>query len=165
MFTNLYAKFATLCTKYIPYDVTAFVCRVAAAFPFWKSGQSKLDGGSFAHIHYELFNIKASKIYLFANEFGFGDTLAPAAAQMAALGENLLPPLLVFGLLTRIGAGGLLLMTAVIQFFVFPEELIKLNGNWTLHMQWIAPLLVILSKGPGRFSLDWLFGKNLQKNR
>lgn len=143
----------------IPYAVLALIARFAAAVPFWNSGQGKLDGGAIFGIHYELFNIKASKTYLFATEFGFGDAIAPYAVQMAAIGENLLPPLLVFGFLARFGAAGLLVMTAVIQFVVFPEELLRPNGNWSLHLLWATPLLLILARGPGAISLDAALGR------
>ncbi len=154
---ELYATFVKSCET-IPYAVVALACRIAAAIPFWRSGQSKLEGGDILGVKYELFSLKASKVYLFAEEFGFPDAIAPAAAQMAALGENLLPPLLVFGLLSRVGALGLLIMTAVIQFYVFPEELLRPGGNWAMHLSWAAPLLVVLARGPGAFSLDSLFG-------
>lgn len=155
---GIYGKFAALMEK-IPYAAVALACRLAAAIPFWRSGQSKLDGGDILGIKYELFSLKASKIYLFETEFGFPESIAPAAAQMAALGENLLPPLLVFGLFSRLGALGLLIMTAVIQFYVFPEELLKPDGNWAMHLQWAAPLLVVLQRGPGALSLDWALGR------
>ena len=154
---GLYATFVKMCET-IPYAVVALACRIAAAVPFWRSGQSKLEGGDFLGVKYELFSLKASKVYLFAEEFGFPDAIAPAAAQMAALGENLLPPLLVFGLLSRVGALGLLVMTAVIQFYVFPEELLRPDGNWAMHLSWAAPLLVVLARGPGAVSLDRLLG-------
>lgn len=154
----LYAQFAALCGK-VPYAVVALACRIAAAVPFWRSGQSKLEGADIFGVKYELFSLKASKVYLFENEFGFSESIAPIAAQMAALGENLLPPLLVFGLLTRAGALGLLVMTAVIQFYVFPEELLKADGNWAMHLQWAAPLLVVLQRGAGAVSLDALLGR------
>lgn len=159
---DLYAQFTNLCGK-IPYAVVALACRIAAAMPFWRSGQSKLDGADILGIKYELFSLKASKIYLFENEFGFPESIAPAAAQMAALGENLLPPLLILGFLSRAGALGLLIMTAVIQFYVFPEELIKPDGNWAMHLQWAAPLLVVIQRGPGAFSLDALFGRGARR--
>lgn len=155
--TGLYARFVKYCEA-IPYSLLALACRIAAAVPFWRSGQSKLDGGDILGVKYEIFSLKASKVYLFAEEFGFPDAIAPAAAQMAALGENLLPPLLVFGLLSRVGALGLLVMTAVIQFYVFPEELLKPDGNWAMHLSWAAPLLVVLARGPGVMSLDHLLG-------
>lgn len=155
-FRRHYSRFAALCGLF-PYAVIALACRVAAAIPFWRSGQSKLEGGEFFGVKYELFSLKASKVYLFQTEFGFPESIAPTAAQMAALGENLLPPLLVFGLLTRVGALGLLVMTAVIQFYVFPEELLNPDGNWQMHLQWAAPLLVVLQRGPGAISLDAAF--------
>ena len=156
--TGLYSSFSALCGR-VPYAAVAVACRIAAALPFWRSGQSKLEGGDLFGVKYEIFNVKASKIYLFANEFGFGDAIAPTAAHLAALGENLLTPLLVFGLATRFSALGLLIMTAVIQFFVYPEELLNPNGNWAMHLQWAAPLLVVLQRGPGAISLDTLLGK------
>lgn len=155
---TLYAGFTQFCEK-IPYALIALACRIAAAIPFWRSGQSKLDGGALFGVHYELFNIKASKIYLFANEFGFPDAVAPAAAQLAAIGENLLAPLLIVGFLARVGAAGLLIMTAVIQFYVFPEQLLRWDGNWALHLSWAAPLLVVLARGPGALSLDAFLGR------
>lgn len=154
---GLYATFVRLCET-IPYAVIALFCRLAAAVPFWRSGQSKLEGGEVLGVKYELLSLKATKVYLFAEEFGFPDAIAPAAAQMAALGENLLPPLLVFGLLSRVGALGLLVMTTVIQFYVFPEELLRPGGNWAVHLSWAAPLLVVLARGPGAISLDSLLG-------
>lgn len=157
MLGDLYGRFSALCSK-VPYTIVALACRVAAAVPFWRSGQSKLEGANILGVKYELFSLKASKVYLFQEEFGFGEAIAPAAAQMAALGENLLPPLLVLGLLTRVGALGLLIMTAVIQFYVFPQELLNPNGNWAMHLQWAAPLMVVLQRGPGSLSIDALFG-------
>jgi putative oxidoreductase len=158
MLDKLYQQFAALCER-VPYSVVALACRVAAAIPFWRSGQSKLEGAEIFGVKFELFSLKASKVYLFQEEFGFPEAIAPAAAQMAALGENLLPPLLIFGILTRLGAAGLLVMTAVIQFYVFPEELLKPNGNWAMHLQWAAPLMVVLQRGPGALSIDAVIGR------
>lgn len=155
---KLYSTFVAVCEK-IPYALVAIACRIAAAAPFWRSGQSKLEGGDIVGVKYELFSLKASKVYLFAEEFGFPEAIAPTAAQLAALGENLLPPLLLVGLASRVSAVGLLVMTAVIQFYVYPEELLRPDGNWAMHLSWAAPLLVIARNGPGTISLDSLLGK------
>ncbi|MBI1366338.1 MAG: DoxX family membrane protein [Alphaproteobacteria bacterium] len=149
----LYASFARLCDA-IPYALLALVCRVAAAVPFWRSGQAKLDGADFLGVKFELFHLKASQAYLFAEEFHFPETIAPAAAQLAAIGENILSPLLIIGLFGRASALGLLVMTAVIQFYVYPSELLNPNGNWSEHLLWAAPLLVVLGRGPGGLSAD-----------
>ena len=57
----------------------------------------------------------------------------------------------MLGLFARVGALGLLGMTAVIQIFVFPEA-------WVTHGLWATALLVVLAQGPGRVSLDHLLG-------
>jgi putative oxidoreductase len=62
-----------------------------------------------------------------------------------------LPALLIIGLATRLSALGLLVMTAVIQIFVYPDA-------WMTHGLWAAPLLAVVARGPGRWSLDHLLG-------
>jgi putative oxidoreductase len=57
--------------------------------------------------------------------------------------------LLILGLFSRLSAVGLLVMTLVIQLFVFPAA-------WVTHGLWAAALLVVVAQGPGRLSLDWL---------
>ena len=71
------------------------------------------------------------------------------AAYMAAAVELTMPVLLVVGLATRPATLVLLSMTAVIQIFVYPQA-------WPTHIQWAAMLLVLLCRGPGRLSLDYL---------
>jgi putative oxidoreductase len=61
-----------------------------------------------------------------------------------------MPVLLILGLLTRPAALVLLGMTTVIEVFVYPQA-------WPTHIQWAAMLLVLLCRGPGRWSVDgWL---------
>jgi putative oxidoreductase len=78
------------------------------------------------------------------------------AAIMAAIGELTLPLLLVFGFLTRLGALGLLIMTAVIQIFVFQD------AWWPTHAWWMAILFLLMAKGPGAWSVDRLTGLERQ---
>jgi len=74
------------------------------------------------------------------------------SAVMGTGGEVVLPILLAFGFLTRIGAGGLLLMTMMIQFAV-PAEYGIANAD---HYMWMLLLAVPLIKGGGPLSLDFL---------
>jgi putative oxidoreductase len=60
--------------------------------------------------------------------------------------------LVLLGLGTRFAALGLLVMTAVIQFLVYP-------GAYPTHGVWAAVLLWLMARGPGRLSLDYLFGQ------
>ncbi len=70
--------------------------------------------------------------------------------------EHVLPVLLILGVFSRFSALGLLIMTAVIQVFVFPDA-------WVTHGLWAAALLVTVAQGPGRLSLDHLFGLDAGK--
>ncbi|WP_245300251.1 DoxX family protein [Methylocystis bryophila] len=56
----------------------------------------------------------------------------------------------MLGFLTRLSALGLLAMTMVIQIFVYPD------AWWTVHAYWVALLVVLIARGPGAISLDYL---------
>jgi putative oxidoreductase len=157
---SLYQSFARM-AEAIPYAVIALIARFAGAIDFWRSGQSKLQGDAFLGVKWNIFDIAEKKFFLFENVYGIPGPIAPAMTHAAAIGEFFLPLMLVFGLFTRFGALGLLAMTAFIQFYVYPEELLKLNGNWSTHLLWTAPLLLILARGPGAISLDAVLGKKL----
>ena len=71
-------------------------------------------------------------------------------AYMATVGELVLPVLLFIGLLTRLGAAGLLVMTIVIQFFVPGFDDIQ-------HYLWMIILAMLIGHGGNKASLDyWL---------
>jgi putative oxidoreductase len=53
----------------------------------------------------------------------------------------------LIGLATRLSALALLVMTAVIQIFVYPEA-------YTVHLGWAAMLLYLVARGGGALSLD-----------
>ena len=60
--------------------------------------------------------------------------------------------LFVLGFATRLSALGLLIMTAVIQVFVYPE-------SWSVHILWAAILVYLIKHGGGKISLDHLLNK------
>ncbi|TDI60737.1 MAG: DoxX family membrane protein [Alphaproteobacteria bacterium] len=133
----------------IPNAAILLVARLAAATPFWMSGQNKVVG-------WDIWNVTQSTVFLFEYEYDL-PLISPAlAASAASIGEHVLPILLVLGLLTRIGAAGLIIMTLVIQTFVYPEA-------WTVHLLWFAPLLLLMVRGGGSLSLDHLFGLDKPK--
>lgn len=130
----------------IPYGFLALVARVAAGGVFWRSGQTKLDG----------FGIANSTFYLFREEYRLPIIPPDVAAVLSTVGENVLSVLLVIGLASRLSAAGLLVMTAIIQIFVFPE-------GWPDHILWAASLLLVLSRGPGPVAVDHLLQRTPQK--
>jgi putative oxidoreductase len=57
----------------------------------------------------------------------------------------------VLGFCTRLSALALLGMTAVIQFFVYPD-------GWPTHLSWAAALLYLAGRGAGVVSVDRALG-------
>lgn len=120
----------------VPYTVLALPLRFAVATIFWNSAMTKLADWNAA---LELFR-EDYRLPLLAPEF---------AAYLAVSIELTTPVLLVLGLATRPVALVLLGMTTVIEVFVYPLA-------WPTHIQWAAMLLVLLCRGAGSWSLDYL---------
>lgn len=125
----------------VPDALVALMLRVFPALVFWQSGQTKVEG----------FSIKDSTWFLFEHEYALPVIPHEVAAVLATVAEHLLPVLLILGLFTRLSALGLLGMTAVIQIFVYPDA-------WMTHGLWAAPLLAVVARGPGRWSVDHVAG-------
>jgi putative oxidoreductase len=133
----------------IPADAVSLALRVFPALVFWQSGRTKVEG---------LFTIKDSTWFLFKEEYALPLIPPDLAAVLATTAEHLLPALMILGLLTRVSALGLLVMTAVIQVFVYPDA-------WVTHGLWGAALLALIARGPGRWSLDAMLGLDPQAPR
>ncbi|WCL53022.1 DoxX family protein [Gimibacter soli] len=91
-------------------------------------------------------------VTLFEEEYRLPLLDSGLAAQLALLGETILPALLLVGLGTRFAAFGLLVMTLVIQLFVYP-------GYWMDHLPWMAGFLSLSLMGGGAISLDRVLEK------
>jgi putative oxidoreductase len=125
----------------LPPAPVALALRVFPALVFLQSGRTKVEG---------VFTIKPSTWFLFEHEYALPLIPADLAAVLATAAEHLLPLLMILGLATRLSACGLLVMTAVIQIFVYP-------GAWVTHGLWAAALLAVIAGGPGALSLDRLW--------
>jgi putative oxidoreductase len=126
----------------VPYWLVALVARISIAGVFWRSGQTKLDG----------WRISDSAIELFRSEYQLPLVDPTLAAYLATFAEHLFPVLLVIGLATRFAATALLVMTLVIQIFVYPDA-------WPTHGTWAAIFLVLMTRGAGLISLDHLVSR------
>jgi putative oxidoreductase len=121
----------------IPYWLVALIARLGPAGVFWRSGQTKVRG----------WQVTDSAVALFENEYQV-PVLSPwLAAHVTAYAEHIFPIMLVLGLGTRFAALGMLIMTAVIEIFVFPDA-------WPIHGTWAACFLILMTRGPGALSLD-----------
>ncbi|WP_339529069.1 DoxX family protein [Pseudomonas mucidolens] len=141
----------------IPYSLIAFIARFSIAAVFWKSGQTKVEGfavdvisGTF---QFNAPHLAPSTLPLFRSEYHVPLLSPEMAAYLAAFAEHLFPILILAGLATRFSALALLGMTLVIQLFIYPDA-------YPTHGTWIALLLVLIGKGPGRLSMDHLIARH-----
>ena len=122
-----------------PLSILQLAMRIGVGAVFFRSGLLKLDSWQFT-------------IQLFRDEYNVPLLDPILAAQAATIVELGVPPLLFAGLATRFATLPLLGMIVVIQVFVYPNA-------WSDHLMWAAALLLVLTRGPGFFSLDHLIAR------
>jgi putative oxidoreductase len=126
----------------IPYWLVALITRISIAAVFWRSGQTKVSG----------WHLTDSTLFLFKDEYKLPLIDPTLAAYLATFAEHFFPILLVIGLATRFSAFALLIMTLVIEIFVYPDA-------WPTHGTWAACFLILMTQGPGKISLDHLIAQ------
>ena len=115
--------------------------RLLIAKIFWYSGLSKCEAWE-------------STIMLFEEEYQTPFLSPEFAAYTATAFELLCPVLLVLGLMTRLAALPLLMITLVIQFTYMDLE---------IHYFWAILLGFLMAMGPGKFSVDYLLERHLKR--
>ena len=140
----------------IPHGFVAFVARFSIAAVFWNSGQTKIQGFALNIVSGEFSlgwpRLSDNVVDLFRYEYALPVIPPELAAPMAAVAEHVFPFLILIGLATRFSALALLVMTLVIQIFVYP-------GAYATHGTWAAILLYVMARGPGAFSIDHWIGR------
>ena len=134
----------------LPEGLALLLARVALAGIFWRSGRTKVEEGT-------ALTISDNAFFLFEYEYTGLPLPAEIAAPLATYAEHAFPVLLVAGLFTRFAALSLLVMTLVIQIFVYPE------AWWSTHIVWAALAAVLISRGGGLLSLDALLASRRAK--
>lgn len=122
----------------IGHSMLALAARFAIGGIFLMSGRTKVEGW---------LAVSDNAVALFADEYRLPLISPELGAHAAAYAEHLFPVLLMLGLATRASAAALLVMTAVIQFFVYPAA-------WATHLSWAALLGYLVARGAGDWSLD-----------
>ena len=138
----------------VPAWFVSLLTRIAVASPFWRSVQTKISGGELFGQSWKFWNVSESTFLLFEYEYTVPLLSVKLAAYLATYGEFFLSITIVLGLLTRLSAVGLLIMTAVIQVFVYPDA-------WNVHILWAALLLYLIKYGGGTISIDYLLHKKM----
>lgn len=140
----------------IPESLIALLARFSIAATFWNSGQTKVEGFVLNLVSGEFTlgwpRLSSSAVDLFRDEYKLPLLSPEFAAVIATVGEHALPLLLLLGLGTRLASFGLLVMTAVIQFLVYP-------GAYATHGVWAAVLLWLMVRGGGAVSIDHLIAR------
>ncbi len=156
-------SFISACS-FIPYALVALALRLIMARVFFLDGQTRIDGPRFT-LHLQDYvnldflrgfdlsvvlplQIKAETFTAFMVQYPPMPVPPALAAYLVGYAEFILPVMLVIGFGTRFAALGLLILTAMISFFVMPQAL------FTTHIFWAAILMVLVSRGPGQISID-----------
>jgi putative oxidoreductase len=129
----------------IPYSIVALIARLATFSVFFRSGTQKLSDWQ-------------STLMLFANEYRVPIISPHFAAYLAAGLELSCSVLILGGLLTRAATLLLLGLTLVIQVFVYPSA-------WPDHIQWVAFMSILIARGPGLLSFDYLLSRIWARRR
>lgn len=156
-------SFISACS-FVPYALVAFGLRLLMASVFFLDGQTRIDGPRLTlnlqnYVNVDFLRgfdfsvvlpmqVKAQTFAAFAVQYPPMPVPPVLAAYLVSYAEFLLPVMLVLGFATRFAALGLLVMTAMISFFVLPQAL------FTTHIFWAAILMVLISRGPGQISVD-----------
>jgi len=132
MLQRLTALLAAL--ERFPLSLLQLAMRIGVGAVFFRSGLLKIDSWQFT-------------VLLFRDEYRVPLLEPELAARLATAVELGAPVLLFAGLATRLATLPLLGMVAVIQVFVYPNA-------WSDHLMWGSILLLLLTRGPGAFSVD-----------
>ena len=133
-----YQLFASAAAKLLPPPLPLLVQRLGIAAVFFMSGRTKVDG---------LLTVNDTAFELFRTDYALPLVKPEIAAYAATYSEHLFPLLLVLGLFTRFAALALLIMTSIIEIFVYPDA-------WPTHLSWAGLLLPLIAQGGGKLSLD-----------
>jgi len=133
---------ASTAARLFPPSLLLLVQRLGIAAVFFMSGRTKIADGTWLTLSDDAFE-------LFRTDYKLPFISPVPATYAATTAEHLFPILLALGLFTRFSACGLLVMTLVIEIFVYPDA-------WPTHLSWAGLLLPLIALGGGRLSLDRL---------
>ena len=133
-----YDFFASTAERLFPPSLLLLIQRLGIAAVFFMSGRTKVDG---------ILTVNDTAFELFRTDYALPLVKPEIAAYAATYSEHLFPLLLVLGLFTRFAGLALLVITSIIEIFVYPDA-------WPTHLSWAGLLLPLIALGGGKLSLD-----------
>jgi len=149
---------------FLPYSIVALALRVLIARVFFLDGQMRIEGLRLAYnipgFDFHGIGFRGAdlsvivptqvKVSTVAALFDYLESamLSTFLAHVLCFAEFALPIMLVLGIGTRFVALGLLGLTVLMQLYIAPQAL------WTAHIYWGAILVVLMSLGAGKISVD-----------
>jgi putative oxidoreductase len=128
-----------------PLSIIQLAGRIGVGAVFLKAGLLKYRSWEFT-------------VLLFRDEYKVPLLAPEMAARIAMVQELTVPIFLLLGLATRLATLPLLGMILVIQIFVYPNA-------YNDHLVWGSILILLLTRGPGAFSLDYLIERLVFSHR
>jgi putative oxidoreductase len=149
---------------FLPYSLVSLVLRLLIARVFFLDGQTRVEGPrlgysipgfdfhgvGFRGLDLSVIVPTQVKVSTVAALFDYLESamLSTFLAYVLCFAEFALPIMLVLGVGTRFVALGLLGLTVMMQLYIAPQAL------WTAHIYWGAILIVLMSLGAGKISVD-----------
>lgn len=138
---KIYTSFIEFCSSIVA-PLANLAARIYMGYyVFFVSGLAKLDDFE-------------TTIELFEDDWVIPFLPAVPAAYLATIGELVLPVLLIAGLMTRISALGLFIMTLVIQVYAVQDP---------QHFIWMLVFGLLVSYGGDRISVDYWLNRKSSK--
>jgi len=126
-----------------PMAIILLAMRIGVGSVFFKAGLLKYHSFEFA-------------VKLFEDEYKVPILTPIVAARITMFNELTWPVFLFLGLATRFATLPVLGSITVIQLFVYPSA-------WTENLVWASILVMLLTRGPGVLSLDFLIEQYFEK--
>jgi putative oxidoreductase len=128
-----------------PVSVILLAMRIGVGSVFFKAGLLKYQSFEFA-------------VKLFEDEYKVPILSPLVAARITMFDELTWPVFLFLGLATRFATLPILGSITVIQLFVYPSA-------WTENLVWASILVLLLTRGAGALSLDFLVERYFEKRK
>ena len=142
--TYLQARLVTMRARLgrFPFSVVQLAMRLGVGLAFFNAGLLKYNSFDYA-------------TQLFEEAYKIPFVAPTVAARIAMINELTFSPLLLLGLATRLATLPLLAMILIIQIFY--------RTAWPDHVLWGTILILLLTRGPGPFSIDYLIERYFRK--